>query len=1108
LRTLLFRALLIAANLSLTVLSAMAQTTTGSIIGLVTDSTGAAVPNATVTVTRVDTGIATKTTTNSSGNYVVTPLQSGPYSVTVEAQNFKKSVSGGITLNVQDRIAVNVTLEVGQVTETVEVQGAAPPLQTDTSYLGQVVDSQKIVDLPLNGRFFTRLAVLTAGAAPTAPGARDERTGGFSANGVRPYQNNYLLDGIDNNSLSEDLTNEASFVVGPSPDAIAEFKVQTNSMSAEFGRSGGAVMNVTLKSGTNQFHGSVFEFLRNSALDAKNFFDPATGPTPPFKQNQFGAAVGGPVELPHYNGKNRTFFFIDYQGTRIRTAHTFLATLAPLAWRTGNFSGFNPVLDPNTTTIQNGETVRQPFPNNQIPLQRFDPASLKLISFMPAPNVPGSVSLTGIANNYLSNPVEPDTTDQGDVRIDHKISDKDSLFARFSMADQNLTPPAAIPPPLSAAAFSSGDWTNNTRQAVFSETHIFSPRVINEFRAGYTRLRTERLQFNANDNLSTQVGIPGIPFTANNGGLPRFSVSGVSTFGSATYQPTREFQNVFHLIENVSLITGRHTIKLGAEWKPSVNFSILQPPTPRGGFSFNGNSTRDPNNRGGSGFGFADFALGIPSNASIASFINDTFQQPGYFFYAQDDFKVNNRLTFNIGIRYEFISQPRERRDAEANYNIATGALDIANKRNDALPASFFPQIPINRDAPRQLVPQDRNNWAPRFGFAFKLTNKTVIRAGYGIFYSSYEAGPLSIPNPGNNPPFYVQSNFPAVNFSTPNPIVNQLSRGLPLNAFSNPAAPSLFSLDPAFRDPYVQHWNFGIQQDLGFNTVWEISYAGSAGKKLYEFRNVNQPLPTTDPNADVDPRRPRPFLGGDLTYWCSCGSSTYHSLQTKVEKRFSSHLSFLGAYTYGKSIDEQSQASLGFDNSTSVRSEYNYRWEKSRSDYDQTHRFVVSYTYEVPFGENLKGAAKLLANGWQLVGIHSFTTGTPFTIHAMTDFSNAGGDARPNAVVGVSDEPSGGRSRQQWFNPAAFTNPVSGQFGNVGRNTISGPGNVTIDFSIFKNFPINERARFQFRTEFFNLINHPNFRSPSTTYDGSNPGELTAAGTSRQIQFAIKLLF
>ena len=1099
----------IAVYILLALATAMAQTTTGSIVGTVTDATGAVVANAVVTITNVDTGIATKTATDSSGSYVVTPLPVGHYAVTVEAQGFKKSVNGGITLNVQDRIGVNMILEIGQITETVEVVGAAPALQTDTSYLGQVVDSQKIVDLPLNGRFFTRLAVLTAGAAPTAPGARDERTGGFSANGVRPYQNNYLLDGIDNNSLSEDLTNEASFVVGPSPDAIAEFKVQTNSMSAEFGRSGGAVMNVTIKSGTNQFHGSVFEFLRNSKLDAKNFFDPPTGPTPPFKQNQFGAAVGGPLDLPGYSGKNRTFFFADYQGTRIRTAHTFLATVAPLAWRTGNFSGFNTVLDPGTTVVNNnGQVTRQPFGNNQIPLARFDAPSVKLIAFMPAPNVPGSVSTTGVANNFLSNPVEPDTTDQGDVRVDHKISEKDTFFARFSMSDQSLTPPASIPAPLSAAAFSSGDWTNNTRQGVFSETHIFSPHVVNEFRAGYTRLRTERLQFNANDNLSAQIGIPGIPFTSNNGGLPRFSVSGLTNFGSATYQPTREFENVWHFIENVSVVKRRHTIKFGVEWKPIVNFSILQPPTPRGRFTFNGNNTRDPNNRGTTGLGFADFSLGIPSSASLASFIDDTFQQPGYFFYAQDDFKVSSRLTLNLGLRYEFISQPLERRDGEANYNLATGALDIPKGRNDPLPASFFPQVPVNRDGPRQLVPQDRNNWAPRIGFAYQLTKKTVVRSGYGVFYSSYEAGPLSIPNMGNNPPFYYQSNWAAVNFATPNPTVNMLSRGLPLNAFSDPAAPSLFALDPNFRDPYVQHWNIGIQRELGFSTVFEVSYAGSAGKKMYEFRNANQPLPTADPNADVDPRRPRPFLGSDLTYWCSCGGSTYHSLQSKLEKRFSNNLSFLGAYTFGKSIDEQSQASLGFDNSSSVRSEYNYRWDKARSDFDQTHRFVVSYTYQLPFGRSLKGAAKVLADGWQFVGIHSYTTGTPFTIHALTDFSNTGGDARPNSVLGVSNTPAGGRSRQQWFNPAAFTNPANGQFGNVGRNILSGPGNVSIDFSAFKHFTLTERTKIQFRTEFFNLINHPNFRSPSTTYDGSNPGELTAAGTSRQIQFALKFLF
>jgi hypothetical protein len=1089
----------IAFCLALSFLAAMAQTTTGSIVGTVTDRTGAVVPGAALTVTNIDTGSSNKTITDSSGNYAVTPLPVGHYSVTVEAKGFKKSVSGGITLNLQDRIGVNVVLELGQITETVEVVAAAPALQTDTSYLGQVMDSQKIVDLPLNGRFFTRLAVLTAGTLPTAPGARDERTGGFSANGVRPYQNNYLLDGIDNNSLSQDLTNESSFVYGPSPDAIQEFKVQTNSMSAEFGRSGGAVMNVAIKSGTNDFHGSAFEFLRNSKLDAKNFFDSPVGPTPPFKQNQFGAAIGGPVALPGYNGKNKTFFFTDYQGTRVRTAHTFLATLAPVPWRTGNFSGFNTVLDPDTHV---------PFPNNQIPVSRFDTASLKLIALMPSPNVPGSVSTTGVANNYLSNPVEPNTSDQGDIRIDHRISEKDSLFARFSMSDQALTPPASIPPPLSAAAFSSGDWTNNTRTTVFTETHIFSPHMVNEFRAGYTRLRTERLQFNSGENLAAQIGIPGVPYTPGNGGLPRFGVSGLTNFGSATYQPTREFENVYHFIETVSVMKGRHTMKFGVEWKPIVNFSILQPPTPRGRFNFNGNFTRDSTNRNNTGLGFADFALGRVNSSVLSSFINDTFQQPGYFFYAQDDIKLSKRLTLNIGLRYEFISMPTERRDAEASYNIATGALDIANGRADTLPASFFPQIPVNRNAPRQLVPQDRNNFGPRIGLAYQVADKTVIRSGFGVFYSSYEAGPLSIPNPGNNPPFYVESNWAAVSFSTPNPVVNQLSKGLPLNAFSAPAAPSLFALDPNFRNPYVAHWNFGIQRDLGFSTVWEISYAGSAGKKMYEFRNANQALPTADPDADVDPRRPRPFLGNDLTYWCSCGSSSYHSLQTKVEKRFSNNLSFLTAYTFGKSIDEQSQASLGFNNSSSVRSEYNYRQEKGRSDYDQSHRFVVSYTYDLPFGKTLKGAAKILGDGWEFVGIHAFTTGTPYTIHARTDFSNAGGDARPDVIPGVPITPPGGQNRQQWFNPAAFTNPRDGQFGNAGRNTLSGPGNITVDLSIFKNFAVTERAKVQFRSEFFNLINHPNFGGLSTTYDGSNPGELTTAGTSRQVQFALKFLF
>jgi hypothetical protein len=1069
-----------------------AQTTTGSIVGTVTDPSGAAVPGATVTVNNESTGITViRLTTDTSGNYVATALPPGRYSITVEATGFKKSITPGINLSVQDRLGINVVLEVGQVTETVEVAGTAQQLQTDSSYLGQVVESQRIVDLPLNGRFFTRLAVLTSGTLPTAPGARDERTGGFSSNGVRPYQNSYLLDGIDNNSLSQDLTNEASFVYGPSPDAIAEFRVQTNSMSAEFGRSGGAVMNVNIKSGTNGLHGSVFEFLRNDKFDARNFFAGSTKPV--YRLNQFGGAIGGPMI------KNRTFFFADYQGTRQRTGQTFLSTVAPVAWRTGDFSAFNPVLDPAS---------KQPFAGNRVPAMLFDPAAIKLIALMPVPTVPGTVSFTGVANNYLINPVEPSRTDQGDIRVDHRIGANDSIFGRLSISNQELSPPSQIPPPLASAQFSSGDWINNTRGAVISETHIFSPRIINEFRIGYTRLRSERLQFNAFENLSAQLGIPGIPFSPGNGGLPRFDVSGVTSFGSATFQPTREFENVVHLIDTLSVIKGRHTLKFGFEFKPRVDFSILQPPTPRGRFGFTGNFTRDTNNRGNTGLGFADFLMGLTDNTRVSSFINDTFEQPGYFLYAQDDLKVTAKLTLNLGVRYEFITHPTERHNAQATFNVAKRTLELVKGRNDPLPSNFFTQVPVTRDAARQLVPQDRNNLAPRVGFAYQVTPRTVVRSGYGVFYSSYEAGPLSIPNPANNPPFYLESRWDPVTFGVPNPDVNRLSRGLPADAFVRPVSPALFALDPGFRNPYVQHWNFSAQRNLGWNTVWETAYAGSAGKKLYEFLDANAPTPTADASIPTNARRPLPFLGGSLTYWCSCNSSTYHSLQTKVEKRFSNDLSFLGAYTWGKSIDEVSQASLGFNNSVGFRDQRNRRAEKARSDYDISHRFVASYTYELPFGRNLKGTSKVLLDGWQILGIHSFNTGNPYTVSARTNFSNAGGDTRPDVIPGISLEPPGGRRREQWFNPAAFKNTTAGNWGNAGRNIDSQPGSISVDFSIFKNFNFTEQKRLQFRAEAFNLPNHPNFRGLSRTFDATNPGELTSATAGRQVQFALKFLF
>jgi hypothetical protein len=654
------------------------QTTTGSIVGTVTDSTGGTVGNADITVTNLDTNIAVKVTSNSSGDYVATPLVIGRYSVTVEAPGFKKSLESGITVNVQDRVRADAVLQVGQVVDTVEVDADAPLLKTETSDLGQVVDSKRIADLPLNGRFFTALAVLTSGTAPTPSGARDEKTGGFSSNGVRPYQNNFILDGVDNNSLSEDLVSQASFVVGPPPDAIAEFKVQTNSMSAEFGRSGGAVLNVNIKSGTNQVHGTLYEFLRNSKLDAKNYYDSAKNPIPPFKQNQFGFSLGGPVVIPHvYDGRNKTFIFGDYQGTRIRSSATFLATVAPPAWRNGDFSGYRTIYDPATTIINpDGSATRQPFPNNQIPASRFDPVAKKLIDLSPLPNIPGSVAKSGVANNFLTNPGSPDDTDQFDVRVDHRFSASDSIFGRVSYSDQTLTPPGAIPPPLDSASFSSGKFANYARSAVVTETHIFSPTVVNELRLGLNRNTSNRLQFNSDKNLSAQLGIPGIPYGPDNGGLPRFSISGLTRFGSAEYQPTVERQTVFQIVDSLSWVFGKHTLKFGAELKPKVDFTILQPPVPRGNFQFNGNATRDPNNQANSGLGAADFLLGLMydqnGNTQIGSIINNTFQQPGRFFFAQDDFKISRKLTLNLGLRYEFVTHATEKYNAQASYNIAT----------------------------------------------------------------------------------------------------------------------------------------------------------------------------------------------------------------------------------------------------------------------------------------------------------------------------------------------------------------------------------------------------------------------------------------------------
>ena len=874
-----------------------------------------------------------------------------------------------------------------------------------------------------------------------------------------------MLDGVDNSNLQSGLTSGTTYVIGPPPDAIAEFKVQTNSMSAEFGRSAGGVMNVTIKSGTNALHGSFYEFLRNSQLDAKNYFDNGSEPIPPFKLNQFGFSVGGPVDIPRvYKGENRTFFFGDYQGTRIRTGTTQLTTVPPEAWRNGDFSGFYTIYDPATTTVTNGVATRLPFPGNRIPSGSFDPVAKKLIDQFPAPNLPGDTARSGVASNYLTNPSQKDDTNQFDIRVDHRLSNSDSLFVRFSLQNEDLLIPAPIPPPLGGTGYTTGNTLTHARSVAASETHIFTPRTVNEFRAGYVRNASQLLQFDSDKNLVAQLGIPGIPYSAGNGGLPVFSVSGIAGFGSPPYEPTIELQESYQLVNNLSLVRGAHTLKIGVEYRPRVNFSFLQPTSPRGSFSFSNNFTRDPNNVN-SGLGVADFLLGAVSSAGLSSFVNDVFQQPGYAFFVQDDFKVTRKLTLNLGLRYEYVSNATEKYNAAANFNIATHTLDIVKGRKDPLPGNFdYAKIPVNRNASRTLVPNDHLNFAPRVGFAYNLLPKTVIRGGYGIFYSSWEAGPLSNPNMGLNPPFYYNATFPSISIIQPNPIVSKLSNGFPADALSNPNAPSFFALDPAFRSPYIQNWNFSVERELGWNTVFDISYAASKGTALYEFRNANQAAPTTDPTSPIDSRRPLPYLGGGLSMWCACGSSTYHSLQTKIEKRFSNGLNFLAAYTFGKAIDERSQASFGIGSGDGFRDSTRHpEWEKGLADYDIRHRFVVSYTYELPFGRgkkfssNLNRVADAVLGGWEILGIDAFQTGFPRTITGP-GVAYSDGQNRPDVVPGISIIPAH-QDPSQWFNPAAFQTAAPGTFGNAGRNILEGPGQIEVDLSLFKNFRVGERS-------------------------------------------------
>lgn len=1169
---------------------AIAQKDTGGLAGVVKDPSGAVVAGAKVGIADTERGTELATTTNAQGEFLFSPLKIGTYKVTAEKPGFKRTVAGPIVVNVDERPAVNIVLSVGSIHEVVNVTTEAPLLQTETSDLGQLVDSRQAQTLPLNGRNYAQLALLGAGVAPSEPGSRVEASYGFSSNGARALQNNYLLDGVDNNSNLGDVLTGQAYVIQPSVDAIQEFKVQTNAYSAEFGRGNGAILNAVLKSGTNSFHGDLYEFFRNDVLDARNAFD--TFGRQPYHQNQFGATFGGPII------KDKTFFFVDYEGFRVVQSLPQLSVIPTPAEIGGDFSSFlttnvAPQVDMNGNVLSGttaldcsghptyvGEIFNSRLtqasslnpsgycgvpmgvdgsgnPTNIFPKGLTDPLAARISALFPSPNV----NLNG--SNYLAEPKKTYSRNNADVRIDQKISDRDNLFGTFSYEDQPSFTPSPFQNALDGGAFSDGYENDSFRSVALSETHVFSPNLVNEFRLGYNRINTHRFQLNYNTNVSAQLGIPGVPFGPNIGGLPQISIGdGTATLGSAGFLPAIEKQNSYILTDNFTLVHGRHSLKFGAEVRRE-QFTLFEPAAPRGTLGFGSDFTDNPASPTSGGEAYATFLLGVPDTGQITSLHTVDYRRPVYGFYAEDDIRATPRLTLNLGLRYDLFTTVKARNNQQANFDFSSATLIVPAGQTANLTPFLAANIPIQRTASSGLIPPDLNNFAPRLGMAYQITSKLVMRAGYGIFYGGDENGPYSNPSPGFNPPFFVTQSYSVPCFlSSANPALgpndcsipglNTLSQGFPSNALTDPNTPLLFAVSPNLRTPYTQQWHFGFQYQLPTQSVLEVSYAGSHGNDLYNYYNGNQAVPdsvfcTTPPNTPGNcptaPRRPAKIcdntvfppncngvLDTAINQLRSDGYSNYSSLQVRWEKNFSHGLQFQASYTYAHAADDASSANLGSLNNGDFRDQRYPYLEYGNSDFDVRHRFVLSYIYQLPFGNGkaFGGGATGLLNqvigNWQVAGIVSAQTGNWFTItDALTNVSTSDGgggvgffSVRPNLVGNPNGKPC---IPGTLFNTCAFVdNAIPFTFGNASRNIVRGPGLQNWDLSVFKMFPIREQMRLEFRSEFFNIWNHVNPVFEPVGLIGEEPqpvefgtpqfGFAQGARDPRFIQFALKFYF
>jgi Carboxypeptidase regulatory-like domain/TonB dependent receptor len=1103
---------------------AWAQTVTGNITGQVEDATGALVPNAKVELVHSATKESRTVFTNERGEFLAPVLPIGQYDVSAEFQGFKRATLSGIVLAVDKTVSLTLRLEPGNMTESVEVTASAALVDASTSSLGQVIENKKVLDMPLNGRNVFALGLLS-GNTTEVYGIGSNQT--FAGGGGRFSGNAILLDGVaDDTTANHGSIGRNSVLYTPSVDALEEFKVNTNSFSAEFGHSAGAVVSATIKSGTNNLHGTLFEFLRNDKLDANNFFaNAARQPKAPFKQNQFGFALGGPIKLPKlYDGHNRTFFFIDYQGTRQRTSSSStIYDLPPISFRTGDFSSLGTTIyDPHARQIgPTGAVISTPFPNNRIPTIDLNPTSLAVETLIPTPNFgpPNSPS-----RNYLRQPQQRLNGDQFDVRADQKISQGNNLFGRFSFGN------TVQPSPGIFDNVAGGGTTNVTfgRHAVLNDVEVFGPGTINEARFGFSRSNGSVIgQGQAGADFARQNGLALTPFAVQ--GFPSmvFSPTGqisgsqeFSSFGGGA--SVLNFETTFEGIDNVTVVRGNHALKFGGDVR-RIRYNFLN--TDFGEDLF-GSIFSSSSNNPGSGDPYADFLMGYPAvqNPFSLPMIDWARQRSLYAgLFAQDDWKVTPRLTLNLGLRYDLYTRPVDARDRGSLYNFSL---------------EQFVQ-PGQNGYSRAIINGAHLDFSPRVGLAYRVTKKLVVRTAYGIFYGlrdQNEQTSVFAENPPNvalitNPTITAAGTLnPPVTINTP---ITLAPADPTMKAFSasNPLSYTIETLNFSnAKDPYLQQWNFTLQYELARSWLLQAAYAGAKGTKLDSRVNLGQvPFSYALVGQNIQANRGAPEVNGIQAISSSQANNKYESVNFKVEKQFSYGFNLLLNYTISKNLETNGSGDSSYvqnGNTTNPLYSFNLNRDNGPAPLDIPQRFVVSYGYELPFGQgkrflNTKSPLNKVIGGWQVNGITTLRGGFPTDIRVGVVPPTFATFNVPNRVPGVDMYAHQGVD--QYFNPAAFTVPGTvlsntgvpiQLFGDSARHVARGPGGTNFDFSMFKNLRLKERATFQFRAEFFNISNTPTFflasaSSPETTVGKPTFGQLTSSNSvGRQIQFGMKLIF